>query len=55
MRCRHVGQLPVAMLKSLGIDPDAPIASFVKRLRCRRCGSASVIASRTQPPQARSA
>src|SRR5271167_459650 len=27
--------------------PGAPIASFVKRLRCRKCGSASVICKRS--------
>ena len=25
-----------------GINPNAPIACFIKRLRCRKCGSQSV-------------
>jgi hypothetical protein len=29
-----------------GIKADAPIASFIKRLRCRKCGSKSVRAER---------
>jgi hypothetical protein len=28
-----------------GLKPNAPIASFVKRIRCRTCGSGSVLAS----------
>jgi hypothetical protein len=28
-----------------------PIAAFVKRLRCHRCGSQSVLAARKAPPQ----
>jgi hypothetical protein len=42
-------------LRSHGIKSDAPVASFVKRLRCTQCGSASVMARRIEPPKARSA
>lgn len=38
------GQGPV--LASFGIKPGAPMAAFVKRLRCSKCGSGSVIADR---------
>jgi hypothetical protein len=30
--------------------PTTPIAAFVKRLRCRRCGSQSVLATRKPLP-----
>ena len=33
-------------LKRFGLKPDAPIASFVKRLRCTKCGGGSVMAER---------
>jgi len=39
MRCRHRSTLDAAALKRFGLKPDAPIASFVKRLRCTKCGS----------------
>jgi hypothetical protein len=38
-------------LSRLAIAPNAPIATFVKRLRCRKCGSSSVSATRKQQPQ----
>lgn len=44
--CRHKSILNDQALASFGIKPDAPIAAFVKRLRCRKCGSGSVIANR---------
>jgi hypothetical protein len=31
-------------LTRFGLKPDAPIAAFVKRLRCSECGCASVVA-----------
>ena len=34
MRRRHRSTLDAAELKRFGLKPDAPIASFVKRLRC---------------------
>jgi hypothetical protein len=46
LRCRHVGSLTEPELIQRGIKPDAPIVSFVKRLRCRKCGSGSVRAER---------
>jgi hypothetical protein len=52
MRCRHRSTLDAAELKRFGLKPDAPIASFVKRLRCTKCGSGSVMAERV-PPAAR--
>ena len=44
--CRHKSILNNQALASFGIKPDAPIATFVKRLRCSECGSGSVIATR---------
>jgi hypothetical protein len=33
-------------LVRFGLNPDAPISTFVKRLRCSKCGSGSVMAKR---------
>ncbi len=38
--------LTAETLSRLAITPATPIAAFVKRLRCRRCGSQSVLATR---------
>jgi hypothetical protein len=38
MRCRHRSTLDTAALKRPGLRSGAPIASFVKRLRCTKCG-----------------
>jgi hypothetical protein len=48
LSCRHVGVLTGAALSRLAIMPDAPIATFVKRLRCSECGAGacSPVASR---------
>jgi hypothetical protein len=46
LRCRHVGHIADAELLRRGIKAGAPIASFIKRLRCRKCGSQSVVATR---------
>jgi ribosomal protein S27AE len=46
MTCRHRSTLDAAALKRFGLKADAPIASFVKRLRCTKCGSGSVMAER---------
>lgn len=46
LRCRHVGYITARELVLRGLKPDASIASFVKRLRCRKCGSQSVRAER---------
>jgi hypothetical protein len=48
LRCQHRGAIPERELVRFGLKPDAPIAQFVKRLRCRKCGSASVLATRSQ-------
>lgn len=47
LRCRHVGRVSGLDLARRGIKPNVPIASFIKRLRCRKCGSQSVRAERT--------
>jgi hypothetical protein len=46
LRCRHKGRLSESNLLKFGINPSATIASFAKRLRCRKCGSGSVRAKR---------
>jgi hypothetical protein len=46
LRCRHEGILSGQTLADAGLKPDAPISSFVKRLRCAKCGSGSVMATR---------
>jgi phage FluMu protein Com len=45
LRCRHIGRIAERELIRRGIE-TAPIASFIKRLRCRKCGSQSVRAER---------
>jgi hypothetical protein len=47
MRCHHRGIIPEHDLVRFGLKPGAPIAQFVKRLRCRKCGSGSVMARRS--------
>jgi hypothetical protein len=34
LRCRHIGRIAELELIRCGIKPNAPIASFIKRLRC---------------------
>ena len=46
MSCRHRSTLDAAALKRFGLKPSAPIASFIKQLRCTKCGSGSVMAER---------
>jgi hypothetical protein len=46
MSCRHCSTLDAVALKRFGLKPNAPIASFIKRLRCTKCGSGSVMAER---------
>jgi hypothetical protein len=53
LHCRHEGILDDAALARFGVNSSAPIASFVKRLRCTSCGSASVMVSRIFETQAR--
>ena len=46
LHCRHKSFLGNKDLAEYGIPPEAPIVCFVKRLRCRKCGSGSVLANR---------
>jgi hypothetical protein len=46
LSCRHVGVLTRAALSRLAITLGTPIAAFVKRLRCSKCGSRIVLATR---------
>ena len=46
LRCGHFNVLTPEMLSWLAVSPNTPIAAFVKRLRCRKCGSQSVLATR---------
>ena len=46
LRCRHEANLSQPALVRFGLNPDAPISTFVKRLRCSKCGSGSVMAKR---------
>jgi hypothetical protein len=55
LSCRHVGVLTGATLSRFAIMPDTPIATFVKRLRCSRCGSRSVLATRKPPARSQRA
>lgn len=48
LSCRHKAVLTERDLVRFGVKRGAPIAQFVKRLRCRQCGSASVMATRSQ-------
>ena len=47
LSCRHVGVLSGVALLRLAITP---IAAFVKRLRCSKCGSRNVLATRRPRP-----
>jgi hypothetical protein len=47
LSCQHRGIIDEGNLVRFGIKPGAPVAQFVKRLRCRKCGSGSVMAQRT--------
>jgi hypothetical protein len=49
LHCRHKSVLNHHMLAGFGFKPDAPIAAFIKRLRCTKCGSGSVMANRVAP------
>lgn len=46
LRCGHVGTLDAEALRAAGQKPDAPIAGFAKRLRCTKCGSRAIKATR---------
>jgi hypothetical protein len=47
LHCEHEGSLSRTALVRFGLDPNAAIAAYVKRLRCSQCGSSSVMAKRT--------
>jgi hypothetical protein len=51
LRCRHKSLLSNKDLADFGIAPEAPIATFIKRLRCKKCGSGSVLANRIDRDQ----
>jgi hypothetical protein len=51
LRCRHKSILSDKDLADFGVQPEAPIATFVKRLRCRKCGSGSILANRIERDQ----
>jgi hypothetical protein len=46
LTCRHRAELDSRAMARFGVKADDPIAAFVKRLRCSRCGSGSVRAKR---------
>jgi hypothetical protein len=46
MQCRHRRFLSDRDLIEFGVDENAPIVAFVKRLRCTKCGRGSVMANR---------
>jgi hypothetical protein len=50
LQCGHFSVFIPELLSRLAVTPTTPIAAFVKRLRCRECGSQSVLATR-KPPQ----
>ena len=52
LHCRHRSTLSPGALASFGLPPDAPIAAFVKRLRCSKCGSGTVMANRVASNEA---
>ena len=50
LHCRHEAKLSRHVLARFGLAPDAPISTFVKRLRCSECASGSVMAKRIAAP-----
>jgi hypothetical protein len=48
LRCGHCSSIPEERLRTFGLNPDAPIAKFIRRLTCTECGSHSVRAYRYQ-------
>jgi hypothetical protein len=47
LTCQHRGFVSERELVRFGIKPGTPVAQFVKRLRCRKCGGGSVMARRS--------
>jgi hypothetical protein len=54
LHCRHRGVLSDRALTRHGLSAHAPIASFVRRLTCERCGHHAVKAFRAPAGAARS-
>jgi hypothetical protein len=52
LSCQHRGIIAEHDLLRFGLKPGAAIAQFVKRLRCRKCGSGSVLARRSHSKNA---
>ena len=52
LHCHHRSTLSPQALAAFGIKPNVPIAAFVKRLRCTKCGSGSVMANRVAANEA---
>ena len=48
LSCQHRGVIAERDLVRFGLKEGAPIAQFVKRLRCRKCGSGSVLAKKSR-------
>jgi hypothetical protein len=48
LSCRHKAVIAERELIRFGVRPGAPISHFIKRLRCRKCGSRNVMAKRIQ-------
>ena len=46
LSCKYEGIIHETDLANFGLKPGAPISRFIKRLRCRKCGSGSVMAKR---------
>ena len=46
LKCNHTSFLNDRDLIEFGVTENAPIVAFVKRLRCTKCGSGSVMANR---------
>jgi len=42
LSCKHRSSIPEDQLTTFGLSPDAPIAKFIRRLICTKCGSRSV-------------
>jgi hypothetical protein len=50
LHCAHEGSLSRTALVRFGLDPTRQSLPYVKRLRCSKCGSSSVMAKRTTQP-----
>jgi hypothetical protein len=52
LRCEHKAVISEISLKRFGLRPGTPIANFVKRLRCQKFGSGSVLVRRSKSKDA---